>query len=85
MLTSVQGQKVANSIGARGYFETSALLNQGVDQVFESATRSAVLVRDQGHGGVGAAYDREGNESKAYGGRRREKEKNEAGKCCVVM
>ena len=36
-------------------------MNQGVDAVFEMATRSAVLVRDQGHGGVGAAYDKDGN------------------------
>lgn len=80
----VTGQKVATSIGVRAYFETSALLNQGVDQVFESATRSAVLVRDQGHGGVGAAYDKDGNDSKAHGGRRREKEES-AGKCCVIL
>lgn len=59
-------------------------MNQGVDQVFESATRSAVLVRDQGHGGVGAAYDKDGNESKVHNGRRREKEKGVA-KCCVIM
>ena len=77
---------MAASIGARGYYETSALLSQGVDEVFESATRSAMLVRDQGHGGVGAAYDREGNESKAQAGRRREKEKEDgAGKCCIIL
>ncbi|NXD32537.1 RHO2 protein, partial [Spelaeornis formosus] len=39
------GQKVAQSIGAKAYYETSALLNQGVDAVFEAATRAAVLVR----------------------------------------
>ena len=75
---------MATSIGARGYFETSALLSQGVDNLFESATRSAVLTRDQGHGGVGAAYDRDGNDSKTHGGRRKEKEKD-VSKCCVVM
>ncbi len=77
---------MASSIGARGYFETSALTNQGVDQVFESATRSAVLVRDQGHGGVGAAYDKDGNDAKQHAGRRREKKKEKGvGKCCIVM
>ncbi|ORY24857.1 putative Rho small monomeric GTPase [Naematelia encephala] len=76
------GQKVATSIGARGYFETSALLNQGVDAVFEAATRAAVLVRDQGHGGVGAAYDRDGNpQEKGVKG----EGKSGVGKCCVVM
>lgn len=75
------GQKVAQSIGAKGYFETSALLNSGVDAVFEAATRAAVLVRDQGHGGVGAAYDRDGNKEL-----RREKDAaNGSGKCCVLM
>ena len=74
-----QGQKVADSIGARAYFETSALLNRGVDSVFESATRAAVLVRDQGHGGVGAQFDRSGNERRdSY--RPNQKE----GRCCVI-
>ena len=77
--TDTQGQKVADSIGAKAYFETSALLNTGVDSVFESATRAAVLVRDQGHGGVGAQYDRTGNERRdSY----RPKEKE--GRCCVI-
>lgn len=49
--------------------------------MFEAATRAAVLVRDQGHGGVGAAYDRDGNKEL-----RREKDAaNGSGKCCVIM
>ncbi|KAK8846584.1 hypothetical protein IAR55_005670 [Kwoniella newhampshirensis] len=77
------GQRMAQSIGARGYFETSALLNQGVDAVFEAATRAAVLTRDQGHGGVGPAYDA-GGHREAYGGKRRsEKEEKKFG-CCVI-
>ena len=55
------------------------MLNQGVDVVFESATRAAVLVRDQGYGGVGAAYDKDGVREL-----RREKETGENGKCCVI-
>jgi Rho family protein len=77
MLIMHQGQRVAQSIGARGYYETSALLNHGVDMVFEAATRAAVLVRDQGHGGIGAAYDRSGNE--------KVRSDDKVGKCCVVM
>ncbi|KAK1926606.1 putative Rho small monomeric GTPase [Papiliotrema laurentii] len=73
------GQKVAQSIGAKAYYETSALLNQGVDAVFEAATRAAVLVRDQGHGGVGAAYDKDGVKEL-----RREKDSGGVGKCCVI-
>lgn len=74
------GRSVANAIGAKHYMETSALLNQGVDAVFESATRAAVLVRDQGHGGVGPAYDKDGiREIK------REKESNSVAKCgCII-
>jgi len=40
-----QGQLVAQEIGARTYKECSALRNEGVDDVFESATRAAMLVR----------------------------------------
>ena len=76
----LQGQRVAQSIGARGYYETSSLLNQGVDNVFEAATRAAVLVRDQGHGGVGNAYDKDGNRE-SYRGTKR-KDEDEGGGCC---
>ena len=57
-------------------------MNEGVDAVFEAATRAAVLVRDQGHGGVGAAYDKDGNMNKEY--RREEKRKQVTDKCCVI-
>ena len=77
--TCVKGSKVAQSIGAKGYYETSSLLNQGVDTIFEAATRAAVVVRDQGHGGVGAAYDKDGVREL-----RREKEKGVTPKCCVI-
>ena len=53
-------------------------MNQGVDEVFEAATRAAVLVRDQGHGGIGAAFDKDGN--KDYS----KEEKGGVGKCCVI-
>jgi Rho family protein len=53
-------------------------LNKGVDAVFEAATRAAVLVRDQGHGGVGAAFDKDGVRRESFGPG--EKEKG----CCVI-
>jgi Rho family protein len=37
---------VAHSIGARAYKECSALRNEGVDAIFENATRAAMLVRN---------------------------------------
>lgn len=80
-----KGQRVANSIGARAYFETSALNNQGVDAVFESATRAAVLVRDQGHGGVGAAYDKDGKERReSYQDKKKKRKSSGVGGCCVI-
>ncbi|ORX36171.1 ras family-domain-containing protein [Kockovaella imperatae] len=74
---TASGQRIANSIGAKAYHETSSLMNLGVDTVFEAATRAAVLVRDQGHGGVGAAYDKDGNDYT-------KEEKGGVGKCCVI-
>lgn len=69
---------MAQSIRARGYYETSALLNQGVDAVFEAATRAAMVVRDQGYGGVGG-------ENTAVGGRLRQEEKETSGcGCCII-
>ena len=75
---------MANAIGARAYKECSALKVEGVDDVFETATRASMLMRDgvpshsqtpsNGHhkrksSGKGSAMDRE--ESKSWG-------------CCVV-
>jgi len=66
-----QGQAVANEIGARAYKECSALKIQGVDDVFEAATRLSMLVRDN-----------ERRNSSGYG---KEKEVGGGGlKCCVV-
>ncbi|WVQ76621.1 hypothetical protein IAR50_006294 [Cryptococcus sp. DSM 104548] len=80
------GQRIADSINARAYIETSALLNQNVDDVFEAATRAAVLVRDQGHGGVGASYDRSGNGAGEGGGKGKREKGEKKGMCggCVI-
>lgn len=40
-----QGEATAREIGAKFYKECSALLNSGVDDIFEAATRQAMLVR----------------------------------------
>jgi Rho family protein len=53
--------------------------------VFEAATRAAVLVRDLGHGGVGAAYDKDGKERReSHQGKRRSKKGSGVGGCCVI-
>jgi len=41
-----RGEEVAQQINASAYKECSALLLQGVDDVFEAATRASLLVRD---------------------------------------
>lgn len=43
---SQTAQTVANRIGAKRYMECSALTGEGVDDIFEAATRSALLFRD---------------------------------------
>ena len=45
-VTRQRAQTVAQEIGARGYKECSALNNQGVDDVFEAATRASMIVRE---------------------------------------
>ncbi|KAK4699680.1 hypothetical protein P7C70_g6577, partial [Phenoliferia sp. Uapishka_3] len=44
-VTKGEAEKVAQMIGARSYRECSALNNEGVDEIFEAATRAAMLVR----------------------------------------
>ncbi|KAI5476527.1 hypothetical protein MNV49_007537 [Pseudohyphozyma bogoriensis] len=43
VVTQAEGEQTAQSIGARAYKECSALLNEGVDEIFEAATRAAML------------------------------------------
>jgi Rho family protein len=42
-VTERQGETVAQEIGARKYLECSSLSGEGVDDVFEAATRAALL------------------------------------------
>lgn len=85
---TAEGQRIANAIGARSYFECSALLNQGVDDVFEAATRAAMLVRDSGHGGTGlnpsGAGPTHGRKDSHPGKRTNEKRDSHGAKCCVI-
>ncbi|EJT49073.1 rho small monomeric GTPase [Trichosporon asahii var. asahii CBS 2479] len=77
LVANAQGRVVAERIGAKAFHETSALLNEGVLEVFEAATRAAMTVRDAGYGGVG-----ESKREREY--KRREKEDRGVGKCCVI-
>jgi len=45
-VSRTQAEQVAQAIGARDYKECSALRIQGVDDVFECATRASMLMRD---------------------------------------
>lgn len=44
------GNDMAHSVGARKYLECSALTGEGVDDVFEAATRAALLTMEGGEG-----------------------------------
>lgn len=45
-VSPTHAEQVARDIGARRYLECSALTGEGVDDVFEVATRAALLVRN---------------------------------------
>ena len=46
-----EATEIAHDIGARKYLECSSLTGEGVDDVFEAATRAALLTFDKGEGG----------------------------------
>lgn len=43
--------EISQQIGARKYLECSSLTGEGVDDVFEAATRAALLTFEKGEGG----------------------------------
>ena len=45
-----EGTNVAREIGARKYLECSSLTGEGVDDVFEAATRAALLTFEKSEG-----------------------------------
>lgn len=45
-----QGEEVKKKIGAKAYLECSAKTNEGVREVFEHATRAALLSKKRGGG-----------------------------------
>ena len=46
--TEDEGTRAAREIGARKYLECSSLTGEGVDDVFEAATRAALLTFEKG-------------------------------------
>jgi Rho family protein len=50
-VTSREATEVAHEIGARKYLECSSLTGEGVDDVFEAATRAALLTFDKKESG----------------------------------
>lgn len=80
-VSKADGRQVAAAIGAREYRECSALRAEGVDDVFEAATRASMLMRD-GVDGRGGRRMSSGN-----GGRGKGWDDDEVGKkwgCCVI-
>lgn len=49
--TPKDGNDAAHEIGARKYLECSSLTGEGVDDVFEAATRAALLTFESGEWG----------------------------------
>lgn len=49
-VTQRQAVQVAEDIGARKYLECSSLSGEGVDDVFEAATRAALLTFERREG-----------------------------------
>lgn len=49
--TENEGHQASRDIGARRYLECSSLTGEGVDDVFEAATRAALLTFERGERG----------------------------------
>lgn len=75
-----QAEAVAAQISARSYMECSALLNEGVDAIFESATRAALLVRSDVDSSSKAAAKKS-----PLGGLQEKEEQAGCAKGCVIL
>ncbi|KAH0833870.1 ras family-domain-containing protein [Lanmaoa asiatica] len=81
-VSRAQAERVAAEIGARAYKECSALKIEGVDDVFEAATRASMLMREGVPSGSAGGY-----RYRERGGRKGGTRSGETGggwKCCVV-
>ncbi|KAF8124304.1 ras family-domain-containing protein [Boletus edulis] len=75
-VSRAQAERVATEIGARAYKECSALKIEGVDDVFEAATRASMLMREGVPSGTTGRYRERGQSMSA---------ETEGGcQCCVV-
>jgi len=81
-VSRAQAERVATAIGARAYKECSALKIEGVDDVFEAATRASMLMREgvPTSGGTGVERHHRRKSSGWSGG----VEEKMSGGCCVV-
>ncbi|KAI0633186.1 ras-domain-containing protein [Trametes polyzona] len=85
-VSTEQAERVAQAIGARAYKECSALKIEGVDDVFEAATRASMLMRE----GVPAhtGHHQHGRLGGSMGHRRGSSSADEGwedkGRCCVI-
>lgn len=85
-VTREQGERVAQIIGARAYKECSALKIEGVDDVFETATRASMLMRDGAHSnGYGQSGDARHHRRRSSAKNAQPEGETSSGmKCCVV-
>jgi len=83
-VTREQGERAAQAIGARAYKECSSLKIEGVDEVFETATRASMLMREGAHTN-GAADGPERHHRRRSSAKSGMSEEKSGGlKCCVV-
>lgn len=86
-MKTLQGQAMAQQVGARSYHECSALLNEGVDETFEAATRAAMLVRGEAAQPASSHHRHHHDDETGYGKERRRVNDvqggdGEGGGCC---
>ncbi|KXN87350.1 GTP-binding protein rho2 [Leucoagaricus sp. SymC.cos] len=81
-VTREKGERVAQAIGARAYKECSALKIEGVDDVFEAATRASMLMREGVPSHPQAAEARHHRRRSA--GKAASDETGKGWKCCVI-
>jgi len=83
-VTREQGERVAQIIGARAYKECSALKIEGVDDVFETATRASMLMRDGVPTNAHQSSEVKQHRRKSSGKSTLQGESKKSWQCCVV-